>query len=211
MGKIVGYIAVVAILLGSIYFALVKFNILPNAFASSPVTISETPVIIKEIKNIANLFSICYYNEIVYEYSKNEETAIDATSNLITGIFGAKKSYTKRNLVLIVRGRTFGGFDLSKIDSTRISVNDTVINIKLDPPKIIDVVVNPSDITTFIEEGKWTTAEVNRAKIIAKDHLKLNAMKNGILNKTKINGTKSLTAFYKALGFGVISSPALVH
>lgn len=187
--KLVIYFVIIGIVLTGIYFVLVKFNILPDIFTPKPVVIADTPVLIKEVKNIAELFSVCHYDEIVLD-----------TTKIVESFWGD----SKERLVYIVNGRVYAGFDLSKIDSTSLSVQDSVIILKLKEPQIIDVVVNPSDFTIFIEEGTWSANEIKTIKIRAKEKLKQRAIKNGIIEQSKINGLKSLESFYKILGFKTV-------
>jgi hypothetical protein len=56
-----------------IYLVLSRLNIIPslsNLFKSKPVTIDNTPVLVKEVKNIAQLMTMSSYDEVVVDTAK---------------------------------------------------------------------------------------------------------------------------------------------
>ena len=130
------------------YYALIKNNLLSNPFESKKAYILETPLIVKEIKSIAELYSVCYFDQIVVDSLRKEVSNTDALLNY----FGAN-STTDTKLVLMASAKVYAGYNLSLLDSNDIVVNDSVLTITLPSPQIMDVVMNPSDVSTFIEEG----------------------------------------------------------
>lgn len=178
------------------YIGLVRFGFLPNIFAAKPVIIADTPVLVKEMKGISELFSVSQYDEIVVDSLINEKTSVDQT----LAFFG-QDTYTERSIVYIARGKIFAGFDLSKMDESSIVVNDSTLTIKLEAPKIIDIVANPDDFSLFKQTGDWAFNEVTAVKAGAKKQFEQRALENGILERSKNVGIQSLKAFYQALGF----------
>lgn len=169
----------VAVVLFVFYPSMIKMGIMSNVFASKQIRIADTAIIVKEVKDITELFSIVHFDEIV----------IDSTE---------KRS---KQLVYIAKGRVYAGFDLSNLNENAISVSDKQISIQLNKPKIIDVVVNPSDFTVFIEKGEWKFNEAQAVQIKAREKIRQRALENGILENSAKNGVRSLESFYKTLGF----------
>jgi hypothetical protein len=197
MKKLVIYLVLGLIIAGVGYYVLsAKLNILPNPFNEKKAYVLETPVIINEIKSIAELYSVCYYDQAVVDSIKKEITTKDAVLNYL-----GRKSATEYKLVLLATSKIYAGYDLSKLDSTSIKVEARSVSIALPKAEIIDIVMNPSDVTTFIEEGKWTFEEVNAVKSKAVKLLELKALEKGILNDAEKKGKESIKSFFKSLGF----------
>ncbi|MFN4853161.1 MAG: DUF4230 domain-containing protein [Bacteroidota bacterium] len=194
--KITSALILLLVIGGLGYFGLVKFNGLSNPFESKKPHILETPTIVNEIKSIAELYSVCYYDQLVIDSVRKEVKGTDALINFFGG-----SSTTNSNLVLLATAKVFAGYDLSKLDSTDINAKDSVITIHLPAPKIIDIVMNPSDVSTFIEEGKWTMNEVNSVKNKAVERFRGRAIKKGIIADAEKKGRESISLFFKSLGF----------
>lgn len=178
------------------YYACIKMNFLSNPFEEKKAYILETPTIVKEIKSIAELYSVCYYDQLIVDSTRKEITTTDAAINFFGG-----KSSTNTKLVLMASAKVFAGYDLSKLDSTDISAKDSILTIQLPAPQIIDIVMNPSDVSTFIEEGVWTMEEVKRVKDKAIKMFRKRALGKGILTDAEKNGKESIELFFKSLGF----------
>ncbi|MFN5208748.1 MAG: DUF4230 domain-containing protein [Bacteroidota bacterium] len=194
--KITSALILLLVIGGLGYFGLVKFNGLSNPFESKKPHILETPTIVNEIKSIAELYSVCYYDQLVIDSVRKEVKGTDALINFFGG-----SSTTNSKLVLLATAKVFAGYDLSKLDSTDINAKDSVITIHLPAPKIIDIVMNPSDVSTFIEEGKWTMNEVNSVKNKAVERFRGRAIKKGIIADAEKKGRESISLFFKSLGF----------
>ena len=178
------------------YYVCIKMNFLSNPFEEKKAYILETPTIVKEIKSIAELYSVCYYDQLTVESNRKEIKATDAVINFLGG-----KSSTNTKLVLIANAKVYAGYDLSKLDSTDISAKDSILIIQLPAPQIIDIVMNPSDVSTFIEEGVWTLEEVKNLKNQSIKMFRKRALEKGILADAEKNGKQSTELFFKALGF----------
>jgi hypothetical protein len=178
------------------YYALVKNNLLSNPFESKKAYILETPLIVKEIKSIAELYSVCYFDQIVVDSLRKEVSNTDALLNY----FGAN-STTDTKLVLMASAKVYAGYNLSLLDSNDIVVNDSVLTITLPSPQIMDVVMNPSDVSTFIEEGTWSMEAVNMVKNKAIEIFRRRSLEKGILAEAEKKGTSSIQLFFKSLGF----------
>ena len=97
--------------------------------------------------------------------------------------------------------KVFAGYDLSKLDSTDISTNDSILTIHLPAPQIIDIVMNPSDVSTYIEEGVWSMGEVKKVKDKAIKMFRKRALGKGILADAEKKGEESIELFFKSFGF----------
>ena len=193
----IGIFALILTIVGGVgYYVSVKMNLLPNAFEEKKAYISETPTMVKEIKSIAELYSVCYYDQLYVDSVRKEIKTTDAVINFFGG-----NSTTNTKLGLITTAKVFAGFDLSKLDSTDISVMDSTLTIKLPAPQIIDIVMNPTDVTTFIEEGKWSMDEVKMVKNKAISMFRKRALNKGILVDAEKKGKESIELFFKSLGF----------
>lgn len=208
MSKLITYGVIILLLLVGGYVALVKLKLLPNIFESKPVVIAETAVLVKEVKTIAELFSACQYDELTIDSVYYSQTTLgkiasftDKYLTLVTPIISHTTDDKDKKLVYVVKGRVYAGFDLGMISDSSFRINGDTLQIKLDQPKIMDVVVNPSDFTTFIEEGSWSFEEAKAVKLKAVEKFKQRALEKGILETTRKNGIKSLESFYKSLGF----------
>jgi hypothetical protein len=178
------YLLVVCGVLGGLYYGAVRFKLMPDLFTPKEVTIAETSTIVQEVKTIAELFSACYYDEVV----------LDTVRSTYLGL-------SKQRLVYTVRGRVYAGFDLSALDSTAMTVTDSTIQVRLPEPVILDVVVNPSDYQVFLEEGEWSFEDVTALKNRGKEAIRRKALEKGIIENGRERGRASLEAFLKALGF----------
>jgi len=193
----IGIFALILTIVGGVgYYASVKMNLLPNAFEEKKAYILETPTMVKEIKSIAELYSVCYYDQLIVDSVRKEIKTTDAVINFFGG-----NSTTNTKLALITSAKVFAGFDLSKLDSTDILVMDSTLTIKLPAPQIIDIVMNPSDVKTFIEEGKWSMDEVKMVKNKAISMFRKRALNKGILVDAEKKGKESIELFFKSLGF----------
>ena len=171
-------------------------------------SIENTPIIIREMKNIAQLLTQRYYDECIVDTIIGEK--IEDAFSVVTypplftngffiseeGLFEIKKRY-----VLIATGMVKAGFDLSNIDESKVKIEEDSITLVLPPPQITDIIVNPSGFETFEEAGFWSFNERKQIQSRAKTILKANALKKGILLKSKEQGEYLLERFFKSLGY----------
>ena len=142
----------------------------------------DTKVVILEIKKISQLFTSSYYDECVSELKRK----------------GSNDPY----YVIIAKGTVKAGFDLSGLDPAKsIIVQGNTLTIRLDPPRIMDIIVLPSGIEPFIWKGSITqedrvTAQKNAIEIIRKS-----ALDKGILKLGESQGKNILTKFFTSIGF----------
>lgn len=194
---VVALIAVVAIV-G--VFAYNPFNWNLN-FGFSKLKIDKTENVISEIRNISELTSARYYEEFVIKEAKSVQSK-----------WGSLKSWmrigndsTKNELVMIAKGNVRAGFNLKHLEESDVRVDSDTLYINLPKAEIFDVIINPSDFETYVEEGKWSHDEFVTIQSRAKDLIKQNAIEYGILETAERHGKEKLTALFKGFGFsGVV-------
>ncbi len=179
--------ALLAILL-LLYSPLAKIGLLPSLSSflrGGAPKIEDTPVIIQQIKNIAQMFTQTFYDEYVYD-----------TGVIRTPIFSQNK-----RLIFIAKGEVISGFDLSELSEKSIIRRDKSIVVKLPPARILDVVINPSGFETFIEQGQITFEESKKFHEDARRIFDRNAREKGILKNSAEQGRQMLEKFFRLLGF----------
>ena len=174
-----------------LYNPLAKIGLLPSLgriFHIQPPRIDETPVIIQQVKNIAQMFTQTFYDEYVYD-----------TGTIRTPLLSVNK-----RLIFIAKGEVISGFDLSNLNEKAIIRRDKSIVVKLPPARILDVVINPSGFETFIEEGEITFEESKKFHEDARRIFERNALEKGILKNSSEQGRQMLEKFFRLLGFETV-------
>jgi len=182
--------ALLAILL-LLYGPLAKIGLLPSLpslLRGGAPKIEETPVIIQQVKNIAQMFTQTFYDEYVYD----------------TGIIRTPLLNVNKRLIFIAKGEVISGFDLSELNEKSIIRRDKSIVVKLPPARILDVVINPSGFETFIEEGEISFEESKKFHEDARRIFDRNAREKGILKNSAEQGRQMLEKFFRLLGFETV-------
>jgi hypothetical protein len=196
MVKLSLYLLLLLSALAGAYYLAIQFKVLDNPFEIKPIELLDTPTIVSEVRNMSQLISVCYFDQLVVESDPSKENMPPP----VRKIFEQKKQYGDK-LVLITSARIFGGCDLSNFDSTDFNIQDSVITIRLATARILDVVMNPSDITVFSETGKWSLSETNLLKTFAIQKFRNRALEKGIIQDAQTRVQSALIDFFKALGF----------
>jgi Protein of unknown function (DUF4230) len=183
-----------------IYVVLSRLNIIPSLshlFKSKPVTIDSTHVLIKEVKNIAQLMTMSSYDEVVVDTTKLVGPDFPAT--VING--GIKKT----QLVIIAKGQIIAGIDLLKLDDKKIFLQNDSVSITLPAAEVLDAIVNPSQFEIFIEEKGWSSQELSNLKVSARQLMIKRASEQGLLIKASTKAKIIMEAFLRSAGFKKIS------
>lgn len=186
----------------AIWFLLGKMNIIPsfsNIFKSKSVKIDETPILIKEIKELAELTTMVSIDEVVVD-SVTANPALLAIKS-ITGLSLNPLSPGYDQLVLICKGRVTAGTDLAAIGPADIFHNKDSVSLGIPPARILDVIINPSSVETFIENGDWTTEAFEKVKIKAREKMKARALSEDILGKANARARLLMNNFLSQSGF----------
>jgi Protein of unknown function (DUF4230) len=186
----------------AIWFLLAKLNIMPsfsNIFKSKSVKIDETPILIKEIKELAELTTMVSIDEVVVD-SITVNPALLAIKS-ITGLSLNPLSPGYDQLVLICKGRVTAGTDLAVIVPADIFHNKDSVSLGLPPARILDVIINPSGVETFIENGDWTSEAFEKVKIKAREKMQARALSEDILGKANARARLLMNNFLNQSGF----------
>jgi hypothetical protein len=186
------YLVIVAILLG-ILFLLRKIDWLPsfgNFFRSEPLTIDNTPILIKEINNLAQLITITSFDEVVMD-------SIKKSKKLPGTIFPVPAS----KIVLIAKGQVMAGVDLKKLNNEDVMIKNDSISILFPPPQILNTILNPSDFETFDETGVWSSEEVNQVKVRIREKIIQRALEQNLLFKASERCKIIMENFLRNIGF----------
>ena len=184
-------IILLLVIIFMLYAPLAKIGLLPSLssiFHVQQTRIDETPVIIQQVKNIAQMFTQTFYDEYVYD----------------TGVIRTPLLSVNKRLIFIAKGEVISGFDLSALSEKSIIRRDKSIVVKLPPARILDVVINPSGFETFIEEGEITFEESKKFHEDARRIFDRNARERGILKNSAEQGRQMLEKFFRLLGFETV-------
>ena len=184
---------------------LQRFSVFPSwdgLFAGKPVVIEETPILISEIKELAEMITVTSFDEVVVDSIK--ASPFDVVHN-ITGISLPTISPSADRLVIIARGKVMAGIDLSNLMPDDIYVEKDSIRMTLPPARVFDVITNPSDFSTFSETGNWPSAAATALKTQARDKILRRALNQGILNRANARAAAVMESFLRSLGYTRIS------
>lgn len=170
-------------------------------FESQKLTIDDTANVVTEIKKISEFTSACYYEELVLVNSKE---IINKVKKSVIGTVIHQDSISKKELVIIAKGKVRAGFDLSEIAEDDLHVKADTLTINLAPAKIFDIIINPSGYEMFVEEGSWSHEEVTAIQSEAKEKIEKNAIEDGLLDKATKYGKEKLTNLFKTFGFNEV-------
>ncbi len=180
---------------------LQRLNIFPKIkeiFGAKPVLIDNTPLLIKEIRELAQLITITSYDEVVADSTK--ASSLDIVK-AITGISFQPFSPPVDRLVIVAKGKVMAGTDLLGLDANDIVVTDDSVSVKLPPARILDVIINPSDFSTFTETGEWSNAAVTLVKLKARRKMEQRAIQKNVLYMAQARSELLMENFLKTAGF----------
>lgn len=184
----------------SLIFILQKIKWLPsfeNIFKSQPVVIDETPIVLREIKTLANLITITYTDEIVMDTAKIG----NGLPSLLPTNIGTLLVPGIDKLVIIGRGKVLAGTDLKSIQPSDIYAKDDSVHLFLPKARILQTIINPSGYETFEERGRWNEAGVTALKLKIKDEINKRALRQNILKQANERSQNILETFLKNMGF----------
>ncbi len=213
--RIIKTIIIIVLFIGSLllaYAAISKVTGMPgikSLFKKESSVIENTPIIVREMKKIAQLLTQRYYDECIVDsvvgdkIEKASEMMINNPILLNKGLYLRKDGLVlvDKRYVLIASGLVKAGFDLQRMDENDIKVFKDSISCTLPAPEVTDVIINPSGFETFEEEGFWTFNERKAIQQRAKSRLKSSAIQKGILEKSREQGIRILQRFFKSLGY----------
>ena len=174
---------------------LQKTKLLPgfsDIFKPRPVMIDNTPVLIKEIRELTQLITVTSYDEVVVDSIKESTDILHA----LTGI-----SLKPDRIVIIARGSVQAGTNLRYLTENDIQVEEDSITVALPPAEILEVIVNPSGFSTFSETGVWSPGAVTLVKAKAKRVMEYRAVQKNILQMAENRSKLLMENFLRSVGF----------
>jgi hypothetical protein len=170
------------------------FKLIASVFKSQPIIIDETPILIKQINDLAQLVTISFYDEIVMDSSKPKN---------LPSFPGLRP--VPDHIVLLAKGKVLAGTNLKKIDSSNIFVLGDSVHISLPTAELLNTIINPTDFEVFDETGKWSSVEVLQIKQRMVIKLKQRAIENNVLPKAAERSRQILEKFLRGLGFSKVT------
>lgn len=155
-------------------------------------------MLVKEVKNIAQLMTMSSYDEVVVDSTKS-------LSTVFPGLFSAKAISKPTQLVIIAKGRIIAGTDLNELKEESVFIKGDSVSLLLPPAKVLDAIVNPSQFEIFIEETGWNEKEVNNLKVKARDLIVSRSIQQGLLKKADVKARQIMENFLRSAGFKKIS------
>lgn len=175
------------------------FPSLKNFFKLKTVVVDETPILINEIKNIAQLMTVEAYNEVVVDSTRHPFGIPPRIFNAIPG--NPLALFPVSQLVLIVKGKVVAGVDLKTLDTNNVQVRGDSLFIQLPRAVVFDVITNPSDVETFIEKGEWTEAAATTLKRRARNRMVQQAIAQGALQQADAKARQLVYELFKNAGY----------
>ena len=157
-----------------------------NPFKHHEVEIDDTEMLLVEIREIKELTTAGFFDEMVMHYTKEGTRLLTSAPD---------------EIVIVVKGKVRAGFDLSGIDSTRVRCHGDSVWVVLPEPEVFDVLVNPSDIRIFAQDGKWSHQQVTKIEKEASKRLRQRAIDSGILDKASRAGVSHISEMLHSLGY----------
>jgi hypothetical protein len=191
-------IAVLIIVFGYWWFTKMVVPSMKNMFASKPIVIDETPILIKEIKSIGQLITYSLSDEVVADTTivTRGSAFVNAFNKFVPVLPSADKQ-----LVLIGRGKILVGTNLALLTDSSVSIKNDTVSIHLPKIDILDVILNPSDFETFVERGQWSNEEVILVKAKARRKMIEHALQQNIFPKADAKAKAIMESFLRNLGY----------
>lgn len=191
------YTKYIIMIIAAILFVLLlqKTKMLPdlgNIFKPKPVLIENTPILIKEIRELTQLITITSYDEVVVDSVKTSTDILKA----ITGL-----SLKPDRIVIIARGSVQAGTNLRYLSENDIEVIEDSVTLRLPQAEILEVIVNPSGYSTFSETGVWSPDAVSLVKAKAKRVMEYRAVQKNILQMAETRSRMLMENFLQSAGF----------
>ena len=155
--------------------------------------IDRTAAVVEQVRRIGELSSAGYYEELVLtdrDESYLGELKRASGLNRVTG---------NSDFVLICKGRVRAGFDLTKVQGSDFATSGDTLRVALPPVEILDVVINPADYELFA--GHRTHEETTGLLLQAKQRLRADAIRDGVLEQAERSAENQLRNLFSAMGY----------
>lgn len=165
--------------------------------------IDDTANIVEEVKSIAELATVSFYDEVVMHFTK-ENNGSKSNLNKFTKQNMNIELVEKDRIILIGKGTVKAGFDLEKITTEDITLQSDTLTLMLPHAEYLDVTLNPSDFEYFKRRGYWSHEEDTKVKLRARERLIQDADRNNLLQRAEDAGIARLTALLSGKGHEVV-------
>ena len=155
--------------------------------------IERTAAVVEQVRSIGELSSAGYYEELVL--TDKDESYLGELKR----VSGLNRLTGNSDFVLICKGRVRAGFDLTKVQGGDFSVSGDTLRLTLPPVEILDVVLNPADYELFA--GHRTHEETTGILLQAKQRLRADAVRDGILEQAELSAEGQLRRLFSAMGY----------
>lgn len=155
--------------------------------------IERTAAVVEQVRRIGELSSAGYYEELVL--TDKDESYLSELKR----VSGLNRLTGNSDFVLICKGRVRAGFDLTKVQGSDFSVSGDTLRLTLPPVEILDVVLNPADYELFA--GHRTHEETTGLLLQAKQRLRADAVRDGILDQAELSAEGQFRRLFSAMGY----------
>ena len=202
MFSYINIIIFVAILVGLVIVASIIVSNMNLKKRKSGLQIADTSAFVIAIRQIAELTTFCFFEEKIMVERKAKDIVDNKISNLIASKLHKQDGFlVSDEICIIAKGIVRAGYKLDKLTGKDIRIIDGVLQIKLPQAEILDVIVNPKGYDFYVEDGDWNEEQVKEIKTQAKEQIKNDALKLGIIEKATKNGEAKLKALFLSFGF----------
>ena len=182
------------VLAGAVVLALVLFLLLHlGTRRERRLQIEQTETLVDQVRSIGELSSAGYYEELILTDRDDSHLAELKRATGIHRLTGSD------DFVIICKGRVRAGFDFTKMERADFSVSGDTLRIALPPVEILDVVINPTDYELFA--GHRTHEETVGIILQAKQRLRADAIRAGILDQAERSAEASLRRLFGTMGY----------
>ena len=189
-------LAVVTVLFCWLTIKIISLPSLSDLFVPKKIAIQNTPVIVKQVQALAQLITVSMYEEIVVDSNANTSKILQVPLLPNISLYNDEKT-----LVIIGKVTAQVGIDMQKMSNLDVSGTKDSIHIILPPAAVLDVIINPSDVSVFIEKGEWNNEAVisltNKIQTVAT----ADAQSRGLLLQSENKARQLLTDFFTAAGY----------
>ena len=184
-----GYVLAAAVVLALLVFLLLNIK----KQREERLQIERTELLVDQVRRIGELSSAGYYEELVLT---DRDESMLAELKRATGL---NRLTGNDDFVIICKGRVRAGFDLTKVQETDFSTSGDTLRLTLPPVEILDVVINPTDYELFA--GHRSHEETIGIVLLAKQRLRSDAVRSGILGQAERSAAGTLRRFFAAMGY----------
>ena len=184
-----GYVLAAAVVLALLVFLLLNIK----KQREERLQIERTELLVDQVRRIGELSSAGFYEELVLT---DRDESVLAELKRATGL---NRLTGNDDFVIICKGRVRAGFDLTKVQETDFSTSGDTLRLTLPPVEILDVVINPTDYELFA--GHRSHEETIGIVLLAKQRLRSDAVRSGILDQAERSAAGTLRRFFAAMGY----------